>query len=649
MSPQLFKSKIKRYKRLVTFLFSILVFFSIFYASYSRVFDTYEFVLLDLRFKARPQQDFLDDIVIIEIADDALGNLGQWPLPRDFHASLIDVLSEFKVKQVFFDILFSEKTKWDTALINAMKKANNVYLAFAFRLDEDIYVPGMSSSETLIAPLLEDFKNASLASGHINIATDTDGKSRRAPLFIQYKGARYPHAALKAACDYIGLPLKKTVFKGNSVVIDQQLEIPISKKGSMLINYVGPWTESFQHYSYYDILAAYQERRLGKAPRIDLELLKDKVCFVGLTATGTLDLHAVPVEPIYPMVGLHANIFNSIIQQKFLRRVGELINVFVLAALIAVALLITLRLKPLKSFLAILVLGSGFTAACFSLFIFLGLWLDLFYPLVVVSVLYLAVTLFRFLKEERKNELLEKELSIAKKIQESFLPDPIGTFADLEIATDMITAKHVGGDLFDIRVLSDKKIGVFIGDVAGKGVSAALVMAKAISLFRLFATEDASASSVLYRLNDELAKDIKTGLFVTATYIIYTSGDNKATIASAGHLPTILFRSANEQIEKIDVKEGMPLGIMQGVEFSEEVIQLHASDRLFLYTDGVVEAKNIKRTDFEEERFIDCIVKTKQNSAAEAIDSIEYQIKKFVGKAPQHDDVTIVVLKKIQK
>jgi len=640
-------SKIKLNNHITKSILFVVVAVIIFCLSFFRVFDLYELVLLDLRFKIRPVQQFIDDIVIIEISDDTLQNLSQWPLPRDFHASLMDVLRELKVKQVFFDILFSEKTRWDDVFRASLKKADNAYLSYAFRLDSDPRPGAFRASSEIIAPLLDNFNKVVHGSGHINILTDADGKSRWAPLFVKYKDDLHPHIALKAACDYLGISLEDVALKNNYLLIGKELSVPVSDTGCVMINYVGPWTKSFKHYSYFDILAAYQEEREGVAPRINLRALRGKVCFVGLTATGTLDLHAMPLEPIYPMVGLHANIFNSIVLKKFLTRLSRTINLVILAVLILLALLITLKFRPLKSFLTVFCLGISYALICFALFVFLGLWLDLFFPLVILMVVYLSVTLLKFLSEARKNELMEKELSIAKEIQISFLPDEINKFADIEIASDMVTAKHVGGDLYDIRVLDDDKLGIFLGDVAGKGVSAALVMAKAISLFRIFSTETESPAALLEKLNDAMVKDSKSGLFVTSTYIIYDSKQHKVILSSGGHLPTLLVKGRSAESEMIDVEGGMPLGIMDGVEFCDKTIGLNIGDSVVLYTDGVVEAKNIKREDFEEERLVSCVAESKNLSVQDIISTIKSKLRLFVGKAPQHDDITIIVFKRV--
>jgi CHASE2 domain-containing sensor protein len=633
-------------KNIFKVIIACLIVFCIIAISYARTLDIYENILLDLRFRLRPLQAYSDEIVIIEVSDDTLEELGYWPLPRDFHASLIDVLSYVGAKQIIFDIIFTDATDQDVVFEESIRKAKNVYLSYVVNIKNQKLSKGFPHAQGLITPILPSLESAAKGVGYINSYIDADGKTRWAPLFVKDNQILHTQLALKSACDYLGIPLKNVVFKNSTVSIDGKLRIPTSPNGAVLINFSGPWRNTFRHYSYVDVLAAFQENIKGKKTRIDLNSLKGAVCFVGLTATGTSDLNPVPIEKNYPMVGLHANLFNSFINNQFVVRASKSVNIIILLFLLGLVLITSFyfKKKPFMAFLVTVLYGSLFflTSVCF--FIFFNFWIDIFYPLVMMFITYLGITIYHFVGESRRRELMERELSIAKKIQESFLPKPIESFHTLKIASYMSPAKQVGGDLYDMRVLGQDKFGVLIGDVSGKGVGAALVMAKTITVFRMVVDKTEKPSDLLFQLNEELAKDLKPGMFVTATYIIYDAKKRRVTVASAGHSPTLVFREKDSIIEKVIPKEGLPLGLMTEVEYSQEVIDLQGGDNIVLYTDGVTEARNTKEEEFDEERLDSTLMSAGCQGPKEVLSAICQAVKNFSGKRPPHDDCTIIVL-----
>ena len=615
--------------------------------SYLRIFDSYESILLDLRFRFRPVQSVSDKIVLIEISDDTLKQLGYWPLPRDFHAKLIDILSTAGARQIMFDLILTDSTQTDDILSESIQKAGNVYLPYVFRLKDERLSGKIPEAAGQVAALLPKFSHAVKGTCYINSFKDVDGKTRRAPLFVNFHGRMEPHIALRMIGDDLGLPLKEIVFRGNTVHIDGKLILPVFPGGSMLINYAGTWKETFRHYSYVDILASGLAKNEGKTPRISLEDFKDTICFVGLTATGTPDLQPMPLENNYPMVGLHANLINSILLNRFTHRAGQGTNLALLLILLFLVVRATRHYKslPAAGFGATVGMILLFVLASLMIFDLRGLWIDVFYPAVMMILTNTGMSIFNFLEESRKRELIEKELSIAKTIQESFLPAPLAGFQTLEIASSMLTAKHVGGDLYDMHELGKYKLGVFIGDVSGKGVPAALVMAKTISLFRMLAAGTDEPSDLLFQLNEEMTRSANSGIFVTATYIVYIAGQKRVMISSAGHLPTFILRKKKGTIESLTLEGGMPLGLMERVEFSQSEVTLEEGDSIILYTDGVVEAKNLKREDFGEEKLKSTLIENRDKKPQETLEIIQKAFQAFAGKAPQHDDCTVIILK----
>ncbi|MBN3038165.1 MAG: CHASE2 domain-containing protein, partial [Candidatus Omnitrophica bacterium] len=400
----------------LTFIFTVLVLI-VGCASYFRLFEAYELVLLDLRFKTRPIQKIDPNVAIIEIGNDTLTKLSRWPISRDYHATLIKVLSRCGVKAVIFDVIFSEPSVNDALLTEATAQAGNVYYPYSLELGD--VRGGFWRSPKYDATIITELEDAACGSGFANILTDRDGKRRRIPLLVEYDKELLPHLTFKAALDILGFSQENIQMRpGRYIKLGDDIRIPVDDEGAALINLAGKWEDTFVHYSYSDILITYAHEvgAQGEIPP-KLHSLKDKVCFVGLTATGTADINPNALEPVYPMVGMHANLYNSIVTKSFLRRASPALNLAILFIICLLNLLIALKMRPPKSILfrlGTLVLFVGFG---FLLFLLFGLWIDLFLPILIYILTYLGSSLFRYIKELQTRELIEKELSIARNIQ----------------------------------------------------------------------------------------------------------------------------------------------------------------------------------------------------------------------------------------
>ena len=612
--------------------------------SYFRLLDRFELISLDFRYELRPNPPTNQDIALIEISEDSLKTLGRWPFPRDYHANLIAVLGEAGARMVIFDILFSEPTAWDEALAKSAREFGKAYFSFAFRLEPAKH-KGILKADSIDAPLLNNLSEASAGTGFINKLVDIDGKTRKVPLFVNFQDKLYPHLSLKAACDYLNIPLEPVIFDGRGALrVGEKLVIPTDGRGAVLLNFVDRWVESFSHYSYLDILAAYYELKKGQTPRIDLGKLKGKVCFVGLTAAGTHELGPVPIEKSYPMLGVGATLFNMITEGTYLRRLSPLQNLGLLVVFSALFFLSILAARPLKGLL--IAVGSISLIFILSTFLFAlaGIWIDVVAPATTLMVIYLGVTLNRSIVEIKKRLQIEQELAVARSIQQSLLPEETPKIEGLDVASRIITAKEVGGDLYDVIGLDEDKLGIMIGDVSGKGIPAALFMAKVTTLFKIFARGQFSPAKVLKLINGELARDCRSGLFVTLLYAIFDKDKKSLIFSSAGHLPVVVLRTQDHNIEVISHEEGMAAGIMEDVEFFDKEITLLKGDVVVLYTDGVTEAMDMKRHEFGIEGLKKSLQRPKNGSAQQILNLLLDNIRNFQGRAPQHDDITAILL-----
>ncbi len=207
----------------------------------------------------------------------------------------------------------------------------------------------------------------------------------------------------------------------------------------------------------------------------------------------------------------------------------------------------------------------------------------------------------------------------------------------------MQPAKFVAGDLYDIVALKDSMVGVFIGDVSGKGVPASLIMAQTISLFRVFAHQYKNPSEVLMRLNKELYGRFE-GRFVTCLYMLIDPQNSRILVSSAGHSPVLEYRSDKGAIEEIDLQAGMPLGIMEDMEYGDVSFPFKKSDKLMVFTDGLPEARNREGRDFGLDVVNKILFEHGQASSERILKITKEELFKFSLRAPQHDDITVIVL-----
>jgi CHASE2 domain-containing sensor protein len=611
--------------------------------SYSRVFDGFEYNTFDFRYKLRPAREVSQDIVIIEISDDSIEKIGEWPFPRNYHSLMIRALDSSGAKAIIFDIFFSEMTPEDEEFAISAFDAGNVYFPYIFSLDADIRKGSGFHARGYAADLIAPLKKAARGKGFANVIPDDDGKVRRMPLFAEYDGEKYPLLSFIAALDSMGLSFEDIDIRpGKHIKIGEEETIPIDDDSFLLVNYAGKWGESFRHFSYVDILQSYLADVTGQQATLDLSELEGAVCFIGVTASASPDAHPSPIENMYPGVGVHAGIYDSIVSGRHIMRLSRGANLIILLILGFLTACSTLKLKKRFAGFAMLAISGGYFLFSVIAFWPFGIWLDMFYPLVSVLVVYFAATFKKYIEETQKREMIEKELNMAKEIQESFLPKTLPELKGMEISVKMITAKQVGGDLYDIIDLGGGKVGIMMGDVSGKGFPAALYMAKATSVFKTYIGDHSPAEAVK-KTNDRLAMESSSGLFVTLSYMVFDTALSKVDLSIGGHLPTILIEPGGN-VELLDVESGLPLGMME-CDFSEVSREYLPGSVFVLYTDGVTEAMNVKGDMYSLERLTEFCRALSGRSSEYVVEAIHRDVALFAGKADQHDDITVMAVK----
>ncbi len=634
-------------KRLNFYFLICFCIFALGLSVFTGLFEQQEMPAYDWLMRSRPAKAASPEIIIIEIADDTLKGLGRWPLPREFHAALIQALTESGCRMIVFDVLFSEPSRSaevDGSLADSMRESGRVYLPTAFKLDKQLpNKRGFPESREVLGGVTEALKSSVKGVGHINIFVDADGKVRSLPLWVNQGNERLPALGLLAAADFLGYPLEKVDFNHGYVTLDNRLSIPVDSRGACLVNYSGFWAEAFTRYSYIDILKSYVAGKKGERAWFDLSVLKGKICFIGLTAAGTSDFRANPYDAVYPMIGTQASLCDSILRNDFIRRASSLTRSFIVVLIFLLACWICWAFAPVIAFLCCCGLGAGYAAIVWSLFSFKGIFLDLFLPLASIGLVYGVILLRKFFEEARKRQVLEKELEIAASIQRSFLPADIRQLGNIKIRGFLKPAKFVGGDLYDIIVLDESTFGFFIGDVSGKGVSAALIMSQAISLLRVIAQGKRDPAQVLNLFNNHLQPILK-GRFITGQYIIISSKDGYFEGASAGHMPLVFFDKAKDAWQEILPASGPPLGLVANISYETVKQGFSSGDKLFMYTDGWTESRNSKGIEFGLSRLKDILYGSRTENPDSLLAILEYRQKEFEKNASQHDDLTALIL-----
>ena len=192
----------------------------------------------------------------------------------------------------------------------------------------------------------------------------------------------------------------------------------------------------------------------------------------------------------------------------------------------------------------------------------------------------------------------------------------------------------------------EKKLGIIVGDVAGKAVSGALVMAAARSIFRVLADSKISLRDMVLQGNRCLKRDVKKGMFVALVYALLDPLRKKMTIVNAGQTQPILCSDGAEEPFYIDTEgDRFPLGIIEDCDYQETIISLKKGDTVVFYTDGIVEAINQAGEMYGFDRFMDVIGGNCSLDAESFLEKLMSDVTHFVGDAEQHDDLTIVIVK----
>ena len=250
-------------------------------------------------------------------------------------------------------------------------------------------------------------------------------------------------------------------------------------------------------------------------------------------------------------------------------------------------------------------------------------------------------------KEEVEKERIQAELNTATQIQADMLPRIFPPYPDrkeFDLFASMTPAKEVGGDLYDFFMIDNDHLAMVIGDVSGKGVPAALFMVISKTLIKDHAVMNYSPKELLEKVNNLLLENNSEDMFVTVWFGILEISTGKITATNAGHeYPAIC--SANGKFELMKDKHGPGLGVLEGIHYTEYNFRLDKGGCLFVYTDGVPEATNSESKPYGTERMLDALNQNPKAEPKVLLSNITADVDRFVGEAPQFDDLTMLALR----
>ncbi|MDZ7626099.1 MAG: PP2C family protein-serine/threonine phosphatase [Ignavibacteriaceae bacterium] len=250
------------------------------------------------------------------------------------------------------------------------------------------------------------------------------------------------------------------------------------------------------------------------------------------------------------------------------------------------------------------------------------------------------------LKQSLEKERIEKELNLAADIQQKIIPEKLPKIAGYQLSGINIPSREVGGDYYDCFDLGEGKYALIMADVAGKGISAALLVSTLNAALHAYLEFNLPLTDLADKLNKLIYKASPPDKYITFSIVVLESKSGKLDILNAGHNPALLLRK-DGTLEQIEAG-GIGLGMLDlGIPYSGQTLSMNPGDKLFLYTDGIPEAMNINEEEYSDERMIKFFTENSDKSVEDFIKYIVEDVKKYAGNAEQSDDITSMILKRV--
>ncbi|MGD1045940.1 MAG: GAF domain-containing SpoIIE family protein phosphatase [Bacteroidota bacterium] len=261
----------------------------------------------------------------------------------------------------------------------------------------------------------------------------------------------------------------------------------------------------------------------------------------------------------------------------------------------------------------------------------------------------IAIENSRLISKSIERERLHQEMMVAQRMQKRLLPQSLPNLSSVEFAAVSESSLEVGGDYYDVINLPDERIGIVVGDVSGKGVSAAFYMAEVKGIVMSLSKICTTPRELLSRANDALMETLEKNMFISAIYAVLDVRNAALTFARAGHCP--LIHVSHNSVELIR-STGIGLGLTDSTQFEqateERTIKLQPGDICIFYTDGITESRNAEMEEYGYERLMQIASECTDCSANEMKERILDNVQTFIGQGTYNDDVTLIILKWVE-
>lgn len=613
-----------------------------------------------------------DEVVIVDIDEKSIGELGQFPWRRDIFANLILKLNKLEASVISFDIFFSEEDKQnpikilkefgvesnsvldsDQMFLNSIETSNVVLPILGdisifeknnnSKPKTNIISKGSDTSNYLYRfknkiTSLEKFNNASKGIGNISYLDTQDGVLRSLPIMLEIDNDIWPSLSLETLRVLHSNKniLVKSSKNGISEIKTRKYQFNTDPNAIVYINY-----KNFNKEHYISAVDVLNEK-------VNKNIIKNKIILVGSSAQGLFDFVKIPNGKVIPGVETHAHVIENIINNDFVIKnlMTDIIENIILLISLIIVLIIPNRIKPKYSivFFSALVLVL---IAISLIFYQLNYFVDVFYTIMSSSILFLTTLYFRYLKEnelaldnEKKQIVLKKEREIAGEVQKKLFPEK---YKNQEILyAKNIPARDVSGDYYDYMEVNDGEIYFTLADVSGKGVKAGILMANAASVFRSMVKLEKPISTIARFINNQVADSSYQGMFITAVIGKYNLTTKEIEYINLGHEPIMVYDSKFKfEYYKSTLP---PLGIMS--MDSDDFFKTHSINlndkNLVIYTDGVTEGYMENNQELEAKGVENEITKNKFKSPAAVIEHLSNVLTKR--DEPLRDDITCLII-----
>jgi len=613
-----------------------------------------------------------NDVLIVDIDEKSIGEIGQFPWRRDVFANLVNKLENLEASVISFDIFFSEEDKQnpskilgelnisnegvldsDQSLITAIQNSNvilpvlgdiSVFDKMNNSKPKTNFISRGGDAENYLYNFknkitsLEVINNAAKGIGNISYLDNQDGVLRSLPILLKIDGDIWPSLSLETL---------RLLHNNKSILIQS------SESGIKTIR-----TKNYSFNTDPNAIVHINYKKFGKDKyisavdilndKISKNIIKDKIILIGSSAQGLFDFVKIPSGKVIPGVETHAHAIENIINNDFIIKnlKTDIIEIIILLISLILVLIIPKKVNPKLSIvffvgLCVFLITSSLVFYQFNYFI------DIFYTTLGSAFLFLVTLYFRYLQEneiaienEKKQIVLKKEREIAGEVQKKLFPKE---FEQKNILyAKNVPARDVSGDYYDYIKISEDEFYFTLADVSGKGVKAGILMANAAAVFRSMAKLNKEVSTIARYINNQVADSSYQGMFITAVVGKYNIKEKKIEYINLGHEPIMVYdENFNFEYYKSTLP---PLGIMamDNDDFFQTNELNLVNKNLVIYTDGVTEGYLENNQELEAKGVEKEIIDNKFKSPEAIIEHLSDILTKR--KEPLRDDITCLII-----